>query len=138
MTTGERIKTFRKHKGLTQKELAERMGVAPQTLAQWENNLRNPKYETLNRIAKELEISYLDLVEDADDMIVHSIEEDLPLKDFYKKELITAFEKLNFGGKEKTIEYAEMLNEIPRFQNPPALAEDQDGENADDTPQEGD
>ena len=50
MTTGQRIKEARKKAGLTQKELGEKLGVAYQTLAQWENDLRNPKYETLQRI----------------------------------------------------------------------------------------
>lgn len=54
MTTGERIKRARKEAGLTQKALGERMGVAPQTIAQWENNLRNPKSETLQKIADAL------------------------------------------------------------------------------------
>ena len=56
MTTGQHIKEARKKAGLTQKELGEKLGVAYQTLAQWENDLRNPKYETLQRIAAALGI----------------------------------------------------------------------------------
>ena len=56
MTTGQRIKAARKNAGLTQKELGQRLGVAYQTLAQWENDLRNPKYETLQRIAAALNV----------------------------------------------------------------------------------
>lgn len=54
MTTGQCIKAARKRAGMTQKELGERLGVAYQTLAQWENDLRNPKRETLQRIAAAL------------------------------------------------------------------------------------
>lgn len=43
MTTGEKIKTIRKKRGLTQRELAEKLGTTPQNLAQYENNKRNPK-----------------------------------------------------------------------------------------------
>lgn len=57
MTTGQRIKEARKKTGLTQKGLAEKLGIAYQTLAQWENDLRNPKRETLEKIAYALEIS---------------------------------------------------------------------------------
>lgn len=57
MTTGQRIKAARKKAGLTQKELGNRLGISYQTLAQWENDLRNPKYETLQRIAAALNIS---------------------------------------------------------------------------------
>ena len=54
MTTGQRIQAARKRAGLTQKELGKRIGVSFQGIAQWENNLRNPKYETLQRIAEAL------------------------------------------------------------------------------------
>lgn len=54
MTRGQRIKAARKNSGLTQKELGSRLGVAYQTVAQWENDLRNPKYETVQRIADAL------------------------------------------------------------------------------------
>lgn len=56
MTTGECIKAARKNAGLTQKELGDRLGIAYQALSQWENGLRNPKYETLQRIAVALQI----------------------------------------------------------------------------------
>lgn len=55
MSTGQRIKLARKSAGLTQKELGQKLGITYQTVAQWENNLRNPKYETLMRIAEALD-----------------------------------------------------------------------------------
>ena len=61
MTKGQLIKTARKNAGLTQKELGEKLDVAYQTIAQWENDLRNPKQETLKRIADALGISLADL-----------------------------------------------------------------------------
>ncbi|MCM1234380.1 MAG: helix-turn-helix domain-containing protein [Ruminococcus flavefaciens] len=61
MTVGKRIKEARKKAGLTQKELGERLGISYQTVAQWENDLRNPKQETLQRIANALNISLLSL-----------------------------------------------------------------------------
>lgn len=62
MTTGERIKLARKEAGLTQKELGKRLGITYQTVAQWENDLRNPKYDTLKRIADALNIHIFDLI----------------------------------------------------------------------------
>lgn len=56
MAKGQRIKAARKKAGLTQKELGQRLGVSYQTVAQWENDLRNPKYETLKKIADALNI----------------------------------------------------------------------------------
>ena len=57
MTTGQRIKDARKKAGMTQKELGEKLGVSFQTIAQWENDLRNPKIETKQRIANALGIT---------------------------------------------------------------------------------
>lgn len=57
MTVGQRIRAARKRAGLTQKELGEKLGLSFQGVAQWENNLRNPKHETIQRIAKALGVS---------------------------------------------------------------------------------
>ena len=62
MTTGERIKAARKSAGITQKELADRLGISYQGIAQWENDLRNPKRETLHRIADALGVTTYDLM----------------------------------------------------------------------------
>lgn len=56
MTTGQRIKAARKATGMTQKELGDKLGLSFQSIAQWENDLRNPKYETLERLADALDI----------------------------------------------------------------------------------
>lgn len=58
MTTGERIKAARINAGLTQRELAERLNVSFVNISQWENGVRNPKIETLQRIADALGISW--------------------------------------------------------------------------------
>lgn len=55
MTIGQKIKAIRKNAGLTQKELAQKMGLSFQSIAQWENDLRKPKIETLKKIADALE-----------------------------------------------------------------------------------
>lgn len=62
MTSGQRIRGTRKRAGLTQKELGEKLGISYQTVAQWENDLRNPKYETLQRIASALGVPLVDLL----------------------------------------------------------------------------
>lgn len=56
MTTGELIKDARRKANLTQKELGEKLGISFQSIAQWENGIRNPKYESLQRIAFALNI----------------------------------------------------------------------------------
>ena len=56
MTTGQRIRNARKKLGLTQSELAKRLEVPFQSISQWERDIRNPKIETLQRIADALKI----------------------------------------------------------------------------------
>lgn len=62
MTTGERIKAARKAAGMTQKELGEKMGLSFQSIAQWENDLRKPKFDTIERIAAVLGVMPWDLL----------------------------------------------------------------------------
>lgn len=61
MTTGQRIRAARTSKGMTQAELADRLGIPYQSIGQWERDVRKPKYETLCRIAKALEVSVSDI-----------------------------------------------------------------------------
>lgn len=49
---GERIKKLRKSKGVTQKELASRLGISEQAISKWEKNLSNPSTKNLLQIAK--------------------------------------------------------------------------------------
>lgn len=50
------LKQARKNAKLTQKQLAERAGMSQQQLQQYETGKRKPKYETLLKIAKVLNI----------------------------------------------------------------------------------
>lgn len=54
MTTGQLIKAARKEAGMTQAELASKLGIPYQSVSQWERDTRNPKYDTLQRIAAAL------------------------------------------------------------------------------------
>lgn len=61
MTTGQRIQRARKKAGLSQRQLGEKLGLSASMIGQWENDLRNPKVETLQRIAKALNTHIFDL-----------------------------------------------------------------------------
>lgn len=51
-TMGERIKELRKASGMTQTELAEKMGVTKGTVSTWETNSRTPSFNTLNQLCE--------------------------------------------------------------------------------------
>ena len=47
----DRLKTLRKEKGVTQKEVGEYLGISYQAYSHYENGLRNPDNETLKKLA---------------------------------------------------------------------------------------
>lgn len=57
MTKGQRIRNARKKAGMTQTELAQKLNIPFQSISQWERDLRNPKLDTIQRIAKALHVS---------------------------------------------------------------------------------
>lgn len=65
MNTGARIQEFRKMKGMTQSDLAAKIGTTPQNISQYERGIRNPKIETLQKIAAALEVEIIDLIDDS-------------------------------------------------------------------------
>ena len=57
MTTGERIRYFRKQRKLTQVQLAEMTGIHPVSIRKYEINLMQPQIEQINRIAAALNVN---------------------------------------------------------------------------------
>lgn len=57
MTIGDRIRKARKAKGYTQKQLGEACGIAEPTIRRYELGKLNPKFETLQKIAKPLGVT---------------------------------------------------------------------------------
>lgn len=64
MTIGENIRAIRKEKGLTQKELGRLCGIAEITIRQYESEKYQPKIETIEKIAKALEVPIVKIKED--------------------------------------------------------------------------
>ena len=55
-TNESRIAQARRAAGLTQGQLADRLGVVPQMIGKWERDERHAKIETLQKIARALDI----------------------------------------------------------------------------------
>lgn len=131
MTTGQLIKEARKKAGMTQKQLGEKLGIAYQTLAQWENDLRNPKYDTIRRIAAALDVEWTELVpeEEQGQQVIDHIKEKLGTisgstltyeqqcaihEADSRNRLETAYARLDLIGHQKVADYAEKLTKDPR------------------------
>ena len=61
MELGKKIRQLRFKAGLTQEQLAERMGVSPQSVSKWENAVAMPDITALPLLAEVFGVSIDDL-----------------------------------------------------------------------------
>ena len=64
MSLGTRIMQIRSQKGMSQRQLSERSGIAGSYLSRIENRHLEPRPKTLRKIAEALEVSVSDLFQD--------------------------------------------------------------------------
>ncbi len=57
MEFGTRLKTLRKHRHLTQEELASKTGITRSCINNYENDIREPDFETATKIADFFNVS---------------------------------------------------------------------------------
>lgn len=57
MSFGEKLRALLEEQGLTQKELAMRLNIAPSTMGSYVQNAREPDFATLKRLAEYFEVS---------------------------------------------------------------------------------
>lgn len=67
-TFPERLRLMRMRRAISQKQLAERLNVAQQTVASWEIGTRYPAIDRLFDIARVLECRPAELVEEVDNV----------------------------------------------------------------------
>ena len=116
MTTGELIKAARKKAGMTQAQLAEKLGISYVGVSQWENDLRNPKLDTLQRIAAALGVPVQDLISDWEAVDKEDFKRVFIYGEGIKDRIDAALDRLNDEGQEKAAERVEELTEIPKYQ----------------------
>lgn len=79
MTFGEKLKDARKKSGLSQEELAERIGVSRAAIAKWETDKGLPDIENLKAIAGLLDVSIDYLLDDENKLDLSVIKEPIDL-----------------------------------------------------------
>lgn len=65
MTLGETIRSARKAKGLTQRDLAKILDVKFNSISNWENDKHKPDVDTFEQLCRTLDISPNDVLETA-------------------------------------------------------------------------
>lgn len=129
MTIGQNIQMLRKEAGFTQRELAEKIAVAPITIQQYERDVREPSFETIEKIATALGVECVDVF--AVDGKRETQKQCKKNDDLTEKEsrLLHHFRNLNDNGQTVAVERVQELAQIPAYQR---LAED--GQTAPGTP----
>ncbi|MCO4476593.1 helix-turn-helix transcriptional regulator [Streptococcus salivarius] len=96
----DNIKKARLNVGLTQSEVAEKLGVAQAQYARWENGGRNPKDETVEKLAEIFGTSF-EILKGRDDGLeeIVSLLREYELTEEDKQEIITFLE--NFLANKK-------------------------------------
>lgn len=123
MTTGQLIKAARQKAGMTQAELAEKLGISYVGVSQWENDLRNPKRETLRRIAEALGTTVNRLLPpdnywEDENGVGHTgftYEQQCAIHEANSRNrLEAAYARLDLIGHQKVADYAEKLAKDPK------------------------
>lgn len=85
---GEIISTLRKEKGMTQKDIADQLGITDKAVSKWERDIAFPDTATIPKLAEILEVSVEDLLQakaapvpasSSADRIIHLILKAVPL-----------------------------------------------------------
>lgn len=134
MTTGERIKAARKAAKMTQADLAKKLGIPFQSISQWERDLRNPKSETIQRIAKALGCTPWELVPPPHQSSPESrrqveelmgkepgyLDAPIPTEQEETEKLVQRvrdlFTKMNQDGQEEAVRRVKELSRLPEYQ----------------------
>ena len=73
MNIGKKIKAYREGKKMTQKEIAEVLGVEPATVSKYESGMLEPNLESLKRLSDVFEVYVDDLLKDEEELDISKI-----------------------------------------------------------------
>lgn len=107
MNYGERLKMYRKHAGLTQKELAQKIGVDNTVISHWERGQNRLDIDMLGDLALALNITVNDLLGFYTDFSLNGQEE----------KLMRIFRDLDDSDKETFMKLGEALKVIKNSKN---------------------
>lgn len=121
MSIGKTIKEMRIKKGLTQKELGDKMGVSQAMIGQYENGSRHPKTETVQKFSEALGVP-LKSFYDFNNLVIASKDEksiEVFLTDEIDRLLYYEINDLNVIGKQKVLDYSKDIADNPKYKKDP-------------------
>lgn len=128
MTIGERIYYCRIENKMTQKQLAEKAGMADSAIRKYESGRVTPKFDTLNRIAAALDVPWTTLYPDGETLpgtekpTPEQAAEPLetPQSRMLSEQLLQDLAALNPKGQEEAAKRVHELTFLPEYQKDPA------------------
>lgn len=114
---GQQIRKLRKENGLTMKQLAELTGVTEQAISQYERNIRTPKRDIIDKIAKVLKVDVLELYpEGFIETILTNINPLLKLMDLYiKNDPELSWDIVKGFSKQEILYITNMINTYAKY-----------------------
>ncbi len=123
MTFGEKLRSARKKKDLTQRELAELIDVKHNSISNWENDQNKPDPDTIELICGALDItpnellhsgkSLLKRINQTNETVIESIMEDIEMNRL--NEISEILSRLNNLGQLEAIKRIEELSFITKY-----------------------
>lgn len=93
MELGKKIKQLRYRCGLTQEQLAERLGISPQSVSKWETAVTMPDISLLPALAEELGVSIDELFDLSPEQKLHRIENRLATEEELPADVFREYEE---------------------------------------------
>ena len=103
-----KLKTYRKRKGINQAELANLLGVGRTTITKWETGDNIPNIDVLDMLATALDVS-------ADELLGRAPAIDKFKRDDQNVRLLEHYSKLNGFGKKEAVKRVSELCLIPQY-----------------------
>ena len=124
MSFASRLRQAREQSGLTQQDLAEKLGITKSAIGNYENGVSSPKWDVLLKIFDVLKVEPNFLYQDS-----FSLEtpETSPLTP-QQSALLSSFDLLNEEGQQKALDYVDDLVLTGRYKK--YAASDADGNKA--------
>ena len=97
MELGKKIKQLRFKAGLTQEQLADKLGVVPQSVSKWENSVAMPDISTLPLIAEVFGVSIDDLFDLTNEQRFNRIENRLDIESELPQDIFWEYEEFLKG-----------------------------------------
>lgn len=93
MDMGNKIRKLRFKAGLTQEQLAQKLGIGPQSVSKWENGITMPDISALPLLAEVFGVSIDDLFDLTDEQRLNRIENRMDMEEELTQDVFTEYEE---------------------------------------------